>query len=81
MGDGGFYFYRVWRRICRDARYVWLDVGSFWRRESGDCFFVCRNGGFVVVLVSFRCMGRISGRGVNRSRMFVYFFCVGRGGG
>lgn len=81
MGDGGFYFYCVWRCICCDVCYVWLDVGLFWRCESGDCFFVCRNGGFVAVLVSFRCMGCISGCGVNWSWMFVYFFCVGCGGG
>ena len=28
-----------------------------------------------------RCVGRISGRGVNRSRMFAYLSCAGRGGG
>lgn len=81
MGDGGLYSYRVWRRICRDARHVWLDAGPFWRRESGDCLSACRNGGLVAALASPRCMGRISGRGVNRSRMFAYLSCAGRGGG
>ena len=75
------YSYRVWRRICRDARHVWLDAGPFWRRESGDCLSACRNGGLVAALASPRCMGRISGRGVNRSRMFAYLSCAGRGGG
>lgn len=78
---GGLYSYRVWRRICRDARHVWLDAGPFWRRESGDCLSACRNGGLVAALASPRCMGRISGRGVNRSRMFAYLSCAGRGGG
>lgn len=41
----------------------------------------CRNGGLVAALASPRCMGRISGRGVNRSRMFAYLSCAGRGGG
>lgn len=77
----GFYSYRVWRRICRDARHVWLDAGPFWRRESGDCLSACRNGGLVAALASPRGVGRISGRGVNRSRMFAYLSCAGRGGG
>lgn len=81
MGDGGLYSYRVWRRICRDARHDWLDAGPFWRRESGDCLSACRNGGLVAALASPRCVGRISGRGVNRSRMFAYLSCAGRGGG
>lgn len=41
----------------------------------------CRNGGLVAALASPRCVGRISGRGVNRSRMFAYLSCAGRGGG
>lgn len=41
----------------------------------------CRNGGLVAALASPVCMGRISGRGVNRSRMFAYLSCAGRGGG
>lgn len=81
MGDGGLYSYRVWRRICRDARHVWLDAGPFWRRESGDRLSACRNGGLVAALASTRGVGRISGRGVNRSRMFAYLSCAGRGGG
>lgn len=81
MGDGGLYSYRVWRRICRDARHVWLDAGPFWRRESGDRLSACRNGGLVAALASPWCVGRISGRGVNRSRMFAYLSCAGRGGG
>ena len=81
MGNGGLYSYRVWRCICRDARHVWLDAGPFWRRESGDCLSACRNGGLVAALASPRCVGRISGRGVNRSRMFAYLSCAGRGGG
>ena len=81
MGDGGLYSYRVWRRICRDARHVWLDAGPFWRRESGDRLSACRNGGLVAALASPRGVGRISGRGVNWSRMFAYLSCAGRGGG
>ena len=77
----GFTLTAFWRRICRDARHVWLDAGPFWRRESGDCLSACRNGGLVVALASPRCVGRISGRGVNRSRMFAYLSCAGRGGG
>lgn len=41
----------------------------------------CRNGGLVAALASPWCVGRISGRGVNRSRMFAYLSCAGRGGG
>lgn len=77
----GLYSYRVWRRICRDARHVWLDAGPFWRRESGDRLSACRNGGLVAALASPRGVGRISRRGVNRSRMFAYLSCAGRGGG
>ena len=29
MGDGGALLTGVWRRICRDARHVWLDAGPF----------------------------------------------------
>lgn len=77
----GLYSYRVWRRICRDARHVWLDAGPFWRRESGDRLSACRNRGLVAALASTRGVGRISGRGVNWSRMFAYLSCAGRGGG
>lgn len=41
----------------------------------------CRNGGLVAALASPVGVGRISGRGVNRSRMFAYLSCAGRGGG
>ncbi|SPW53513.1 major facilitator superfamily protein [Escherichia coli] len=46
----GFTLTAFWRRICRDARHVWLDAGPFWRRESGDCLSACRNGGLVAAL-------------------------------
>lgn len=35
----------------------------------------------LLLLWQARCVGRISGRGVNRSRMFAYLSCAGRGGG
>lgn len=77
----GFYPYRVWRRICRDARHVWLDAGPFWRRESGDCLSACGNGGPVAALAGASCVGRISRRGANGSRMFAYLSSARCGSG
>ncbi|STI80987.1 major facilitator superfamily protein [Escherichia coli] len=37
--------------------------------------------GLLLLWQAPRCVGRISGRGVNRSRMFAYLSCAGRGGG
>ncbi len=31
----GLYADGLWRRVCIDARAVWLDAGSLWRREGG----------------------------------------------
>ncbi len=64
--------HRVWRRICRDARHVWLDAGPFWRREVAivsllvERWACCCSG-------KPRGVGRISGRGVNGAGCSLIF--------
>ena len=70
--------YRVWRRVCADARAFWLDAGSLWRREGGGGVADDRDRGSAAAVECTRGIRCAARRGANRLRLFTDLPGAGR---